>query len=50
MMINPTKEEIEIRKKIVDCKDESKRKELYKELRKILIEQDKKLADCPFCH
>jgi len=50
MMIQPTKEQVELRKKLLDSNDDEEKKKIRKRLKEIAIQQNEKLKDCPFVH
>ena len=50
MMIQPTKEKIELRKKLLDSNNDEEKKKIRKRLKEIAIQQNEKLKDCPFVH
>ena len=49
MMFNPTKEELELRKRIEQCEDEEKKKKLKKELFDLEEKMFEKKRNSPFC-
>ncbi len=50
MMLQPTKEEVELRKKLRSSNDDEEKKKIRKRLKEIAIQCDKELEDCPFAH
>lgn len=50
MMIQPTKEELELLKKLDSAKNEEEREEIEQQLKSYLIEKNERLKDCPFAH
>lgn len=49
MMFNPTKEELELRKKIEQCKDKEKLKKLKEELFELEERMFEEKRNSPFC-
>ena len=50
MMIQPTKEELELLKKLDSAKNDEEREEIEQQLKLYLIEKNEKLKECPFSH
>ena len=50
MMLQPTKEQVELRKKLRSSNDDEEKKGIRKRLKEIAIQRDKELKDCPFAH
>lgn len=50
MMIQPTKEELELLKKLDSAKNDEEREEIEQQLKLYLIEKNEKLKECPFAH
>lgn len=50
MMINPTKEEVELYDRLVKTNDPEEIVEIRKRLKEISNEQQKELKNCPFVH
>ena len=50
MMLQPTKEEVELRKKLLSSNDDEEIKSIRRRLKEIAIQRDKELKDCPFAH
>ena len=50
MMLQPTKEQVELRNKLLSSTNEKEKETIRKRLKEIAIQRDEALKDCPFAH
>ena len=50
MMLQPTSEQVELRNRLLNSKNEKEKEEIRKRLKEIAIARQEELKDCPFCH
>ena len=50
MMLQPSKEELELYDKLKSCKNEHERQIILLQLKELAIKEEKKLKESPFAH
>ena len=50
MMLQPTKEQVELRNKLLSSTNEKEKETIRKRLKEIAIQRDEAVKDCPFAH
>lgn len=50
MMLQPTREQVELRNKLLSSTNEKEKEAIRERLKEIAIQRDEALRDCPFAH
>lgn len=50
MMLQPTREQVELRNKLLSSTNEKEKETIRERLKEIAIQRDETLKDCPFAH
>lgn len=50
MMLQPTREQVELRNKLLSSTNEKEKETIREKLKGIAIQRDEALKDCPFAH
>ncbi|MFQ9269735.1 MAG: hypothetical protein ACLS4X_01370 [Ruminococcus callidus] len=50
MMLQPTREQVELRNKLLSSTNEKEKETIRERLKEIAIQRDEALKDCPFAH